>query len=151
MAKVDEAKVEDGVKVEEVVKVEKVEDGAKVEEVVKVEEVRGELAGPLLLGRSRAAIEAVIGGPLGREGAWVRYDGVALRYDGERCVGLVRFVPAGLGCAEAAAWMGYPDAGGPLWRGDRCEWPGISPRHRLADGVAATLVFAGGRFEVRLR
>lgn len=109
-----------------------------------------DLSGPALLGARRAAIEAAIGGPQGRRDGWVEYAGVQLRYDGARCVGVRRTVPAGFDCEAAARWIGYPDAGAPLRRADRCEWPGISLRHRLAAGVAGTLVLAGGQFELRL-
>ena len=109
-----------------------------------------DLSGPALLGARRAAIEAAIGGPQGSRDGWVEYAGVELRYDGARCVGVRRTVPAGQSCEEAARWIGYPDAGAPLRRADRCEWPGISLRHRLAAGVAGTLVLAGGQFELRL-
>ncbi len=109
-----------------------------------------DLSGPALLGGRRAAIEAAIGGPQGSRDGWVEYAGVELRYDGARCVGVRRTVPAGQSCEAAARWIGYPDAGAPLRRADRCEWPGISLRHRLAAGVAGTLVLAGGQFELRL-
>lgn len=109
-----------------------------------------DLSGPALLGKKRAAIEAAIGGPQGSRDGWVEYAGVELRYDGARCVGLRRTVPAGQDCEAAARWIGYPDAGAPLRRADRCEWPGISLRHRLAVGVAGSLVLAGGQFELRL-
>ena len=109
-----------------------------------------DLSGPALLGARRAAIEAAIGGPQGSRDGWVEYAGVELRYDGARCVGVRRTVPAGQSCEAAARWIGYPDAGAPLRRADRCEWPGISLRHRLAAGVAGTLVLAGGQFELRL-
>lgn len=109
-----------------------------------------DLSGPALLGARRSAIEAAIGGPKGSRDGWVEYAGVELRYDGARCVGLRRTVPAGLDCEAAARWIGYPDAGAPLRRADRCEWPGISLRHRLAVGVAGSLVLAGGQFELRL-
>lgn len=109
-----------------------------------------ELSGPALLGAKRSQIEAAIGAPRQTRGEWVEYAELSLRYRGERCVGLRRQVPAGLDCEAAARWLGYPDAGAPLRRDDRCEWPGISLRHRLAPGVAGTLVLAGGHFELRL-
>lgn len=109
-----------------------------------------ELSGPALLGARRSRIEAAIGAPRQTDGEWVEYAELALRYRGERCVGLRRKVPAGLSCEAAARWLGYPDASAPLRRDDRCEWPGISLRHRLAPGVAGSLLLAGGLFELRL-
>ncbi len=151
----EEVRVKDEavVKVDEAVVKVDAEEEAAVEAVVAVAEVDAgsrDLSGPALLGGRRAAIEAAIGGPQGRRDGWVEYAGVELRYDGARCVGVRRTVPAGQSCEEAARWIGYPDAGAPLRRADRCEWPGISLRHRLAAGVAGTLVLAGGQFELRL-
>lgn len=144
----------------EVMKVEEAREVPEVEAPVVAPVIAGDiapgvaadmkLAGPVLLGARRAAIEAEIGGAKGRRGVWAEYAEVELRYAGDRCVGLRRTVPAGLGCDEAARWIGYPDAGAPLRRADRCEWPGVSLRHRLADGVAGSLVLAGGVFELWL-
>ncbi|MBK7829475.1 hypothetical protein [Nannocystis sp.] len=109
-----------------------------------------ELSGPALLGAKRSRIEAAIGAPRQTRGEWVEYAELSLRYRGNRCVGLRRQVPAGLDCEAAARWLGYPDAGPALRRDNRCEWPGISLRHRLAPGVAGSLLLAGGLFELRL-
>ncbi|PCC72696.1 hypothetical protein SAMN02745121_01812 [Nannocystis exedens] len=43
-------------------------------------------------------------------------------------------------CAAVAGWLGYDAATFPLRRADRCEWPGISLKHRLAEGVAGSYV-----------
>lgn len=104
-----------------------------------------------LLGRMRAEVEKQTG-PLqpGADG-WARHGELELRLRDGRCVSLRGHVPADMDCAEVPNWLGYGPNAYPLRRADHCEWPGLSPRHRLAEGVAGSYVPATREFEIRLR
>ncbi|MCY1065921.1 hypothetical protein OV090_14160 [Nannocystis sp. RBIL2] len=105
-----------------------------------------------LLGRKQAAIEAQLG-PLQLADGWARpADGaLALQFRGGRCVGLRGHVPEDMDCAAVAAWLGFEAATFPLRRSDRCEWPGISLKHRLADGVTGSYVPATREYALTLQ
>jgi hypothetical protein len=84
----------------------------------------------------------------GSSDGWTRYGpSVEVRYE----TGVAMRVRARLAastCDEALREAGFtPPAGtAPLHRADGCEWPGISPRHRLAPHVAAR--WSGGVMEI---
>lgn len=105
-----------------------------------------------LLGRKQAEIEAQLGA-LRFADDWARpADGaLALQFRGGRCVGLRGHVPEDMDCAAVAAWLGFDAATFPLRRSDRCEWPGISLKHRLADGVAGSYVPATREYALSLQ
>lgn len=105
-----------------------------------------------LLGRKQAEIEAQLGALVFVDG-WARpADGaLALQFRGGRCVGLRGHVPEDMDCAAVAAWLGFDAATFPLRRSDRCEWPGISLKHRLAEGVAGSYVPATREYSLTLR
>ena len=93
-----------------------------------------------LLGATRESIERTLV-PTEEEPGLVRYERLAIRYEAGVAVELVIPLPAAISCADVPAWLGLPaDPGAaPLRRRDGCAWPGISERHRLAPGLAATL------------
>ncbi|MEM9072278.1 MAG: hypothetical protein AAGE52_27470 [Myxococcota bacterium] len=103
-----------------------------------------------LLGASRAAIEATRA-PTGSEEGWTRYGPELLvHYEADRAT-RVRARIVARTCREAAERAGYPQRPGtaPLRRRDGCLWPGISERHRLRAGIAAS--YRNGVFEVWFR
>jgi hypothetical protein len=106
-----------------------------------------------LLGRTRAQIDAQTGVRGTNEtSGWVRYGPTLLvRFEHDVATRLIAHVPSGLDCAQAARWMGYPDATPSLRSASSCEWPGISDRHVLAVGHAGSLDLRTGSFEIRLR
>ncbi|MFZ6180713.1 hypothetical protein [Nannocystis pusilla] len=105
-----------------------------------------------LLGRKQAEIEAQLG-TLRLAGGWARPadDALELQFRGGRCVGLRGHVPEDMDCAAVAAWLGFDAATFPLRRSDRCEWPGISLKHRLAEDVAGSYVPATREYALTLR
>ncbi|MCY1013130.1 hypothetical protein OV079_47900 [Nannocystis pusilla] len=105
-----------------------------------------------LLGRTQAEIEAQLGALRFIEG-WARPadSALELQFRGGRCVGLRGHVPEDMDCAAVAAWLGFTAATFPLRRSDRCEWPGISLKHRLADGVAGSYVPATREYALTLQ
>ena len=105
-----------------------------------------------LIGRKQAEIEAQLGALRVIEG-WARPadEALALQFRGGRCVGLRGHVPEDMDCAAVATWLGFDAATYPLRRSDRCEWPGISPKHRLAEGVAGSYVLATREYALTLR
>lgn len=75
------------------------------------------------------------------EGDEIRFaDGLVIHvFHGARVAERSVAIPAGMTCDEIPAWLGLPPIPGafPLRRADGCEWPGRSPRHVLAPGLAA--------------
>lgn len=75
------------------------------------------------------------------EGDEIRFaDGLVVHvFHGAQVVDMSVPVPAGMTCDGIPAWLGLPPIPGsfPLRRADGCEWPGRSPRHVLAPGLAA--------------
>lgn len=107
---------------------------------------------PDLLGKPRKQIESLLGKPHTEQHGWTRYATVDLQYRQGRCVRLRRTAPQNLDCADVPAWAGIDKpVGFPLRRATTCEWPGVSERHKLADGLAATHDLATHQFEVWLR
>jgi hypothetical protein len=105
-----------------------------------------------LLGKPRPAIEARLGAPRGEQDGWTRYADIDLQYRRGKCVRLRRTAPASLDCADVPIWAGIINpVGFPLRRATTCEWPGLSERHKLADGLAATHDHTTHQFEVWLR
>lgn len=112
-------------------------------------------AGPAMsLGRILGATERRIAAGVGRpgepgEGGWIHFGPeLAVRFEGGRAVEAAMALPAGLTCDEAAAWAGFRRAMPPIRHPDRCAWPGLSERHRLARGVAGELSPATGVLHV---
>ena len=105
---------------------------------------------PDLLGARRARVVDRTGEPgVDAEAGWVHHGpDLTLRYEDGRAVELLARVPALLECSEAARWLGFTAAMPPLRRSDRCLWPGVSDRHRLAPGLAGELVLATATFHV---
>ncbi|WP_434423714.1 hypothetical protein [Nannocystis pusilla] len=54
-------------------------------------------------------------------------------------------------CSAVAAWLGFAAATFPLRRSDRCEWPGISLKHRLAENVAGSYFPATREYTLMLQ
>jgi len=105
-----------------------------------------------LLGQPRAAIEAPLGKPHSEHDGWTRHADVDLQYRRGKCVRLRRTAPATLDCADVPIWAGIiKPVGSPLRRATTCEWPGLSDRHKLADGLAATHDLATHQLEIWLR
>ncbi|MBZ5710867.1 hypothetical protein [Nannocystis pusilla] len=105
-----------------------------------------------VLGRTRVEIEAQFGALRVAKTGWATTpadDGVHLQLRDGRCVGVRGHVPEDMDCLEVAAWLGYPNAY-PLRRSDYCDWPGLSLKHRLADGVAGHYVIATGEYHISL-
>lgn len=105
-----------------------------------------------LLGRKQAEIETQLGALRFADG-WARPadDALELQFRGGRCVGLRGHVPEDMDCAAVATWLGFDAATYPLRRSDRCEWPGISPKHRLAEGVAGSYIPATREYALTVR
>ena len=105
-----------------------------------------------ILGRSRAELDrehrlvaTEADGSYYESGLVVRYDASDLASS------MTLTVPPGLDCTEVPGWLGLPAIPGsaPLRRRDGCEWPGLSPRHVLAPGIAAAL--RGGELTIERR
>lgn len=104
---------------------------------------------PELLGKPRAAVESRLGLPRAEADGWVRYADLDIKYSRGRSHRVRRVAPAGLDCADVAVWAGFDrPVGFPLRRQGGCIWPGISDRHRLEHGLAATYDAATREFEV---
>ncbi|MBL9103738.1 MAG: hypothetical protein JNL82_22530 [Myxococcales bacterium] len=104
---------------------------------------------PELIGKPRAAVEARLGLPRAEADGWVRYADLDIKYSRGRSHRVRRVAPAGLDCADVAVWAGFDrPVGFPLRRQGGCIWPGISDRHRLEHGLAATYDAATREFEV---
>lgn len=104
------------------------------------------------LGRTQKQIEQELGA-LRFAGGWATPAGeptLQLQFRGGRCVGIRGHVPEDMDCLAVASWLGYANAY-PLRRADRCEWPGISPKHRLAEDVAGSYVPATREFSLSTR
>jgi hypothetical protein len=107
---------------------------------------------PDLLGRPRRAVEARLGPARGAADGWVLYERVDLQYKKDRSVRARLTAPDSLDCADVPAWAGILNpVGHPLRRATSCEWPGISDRHRLTEGLAASHDLTTHRLEVWLR
>ncbi|WAS92168.1 hypothetical protein [Nannocystis punicea] len=105
-----------------------------------------------LLGREQKDIEAQLGALRFADGwATPADDALQLQFRGGRCVGLRGHVPEDMDCAAVATWLGFAEATYPLRRSDGCEWPGISLKHRLAEGVAGSYVPATREFTLTVR
>jgi hypothetical protein len=107
-----------------------------------------------LLGVSRSQLLSIVGRNAESVGnGWLRFGtNLIVQLEGERSTRLRVTVPSGSSCSEATAWLGFGSSSGvaPLRRRDRCEWSGISLRHRLAEGVAGRLDLTTGVFEIWL-
>lgn len=105
---------------------------------------------PDLLGARRARVGERTGEPgVDADAGWVSHGpDLTIRYEGDRAVEIAARVPAALECWEAARWLGFSAAMAPLRRDDRCLWPGVSERHRLAEGLAAEHIHAAATFHV---
>lgn len=105
-----------------------------------------------LLGRTRGEIEKQFGALRLAKTGWATTpadDGMHLQFHDGRCVGIRGHVPEDMDCLEVAAWLGYQDAY-PLRRRDYCDWPGLSLKHRLAEGVSGHYVLATGEYQISL-
>src|SRR5688500_12147707 len=104
------------------------------------------------IGQSRGELEmqlALEAGASDAEG-WTRYgEDLRIRYDLNIVIGIATRVPEGLGCTEAAKWMGFPSATLPASREGACEWPG-SAGHRLGHGHTGRMDPETGVFQVQL-
>jgi hypothetical protein len=103
------------------------------------------------LGRSRESVEGLLGTRAGSTDAgWFAYaESWALLYESACVVELRARVENGVECAEAAALLGFGDAGAPIRHTRSCEWPGISERHVLGPGLAGALDLDTGIFHAR--
>ena len=105
-----------------------------------------------LLGKARADVETLFRpAEAGHAEGWVRYnDHLEVRYEQGRCVELIQLVPAGLGCRDAARWVGFGEAMAPVYQAKRCVWPPASLKHALGVGVSGDLTLDGGAFRAQL-
>jgi hypothetical protein len=107
-----------------------------------------------LLGMTRTDIETLLR-PVGSDdvekaAGWVRYSRhLRVRYEGDVAVELTQKVPAGLSCAAAATWIGFPGAGPAVETEERCDWPAGDAARALAEGVSGDLDRAGCGFTAR--
>lgn len=105
-----------------------------------------------ILGETRRELESQVGPASGAQEDWAHYDqggGFDVQFLGdEGRASRVRYVLTANRCMEAARAIGFDDAGPPLRRRERCEWPGQSRRHRLGPNVSGRLLFDMGVFEV---
>lgn len=105
-----------------------------------------------VLGRTRGEIEKQFGALRFAKTGWATTpadDGMHLQFHDGRCVGIRGHVPEDMDCLEVAAWLGYQNAY-PLRRRDYCDWPGLSMKHRLAEGVSGHFVLATGEYHISL-
>jgi hypothetical protein len=106
-----------------------------------------------LLGRTRADVETQLGElRVAKTGlATTPADpAMELRFRDGRCVSIRGHVPEDMDCLAVAAWLGYENAY-PLRRSDQCQWPGLSMKHRLAEGVEGHYVPATREYQISLR
>ncbi|MCY1055142.1 hypothetical protein [Nannocystis sp. SCPEA4] len=106
-----------------------------------------------VLGRTRGEIEKQFGALRFAKTGWATTpadDGMHLQFHDGRCVGIRGHVPEDMDCLEVAAWLGYQNAY-PLRRKDYCDWPGLSMKHRLAEGVSGHYVLATGEYQISLQ
>lgn len=104
-----------------------------------------------LIGRTMAQLRRDLGAPTAMESGWHRFGPrVAVQMSRGRAVRVRVRVREGGTCAEAVDAEGFHEAGPPLRHRDRCEWPGISMRHRLdPEGrLAGRLELDGATLEV---
>lgn len=107
-----------------------------------------------LLGLSKGQVEAKLGELRFAKTGWATTAAepeLQLQLRGGRCVRVRGPVPEDMDCADVATWLGYGPGAYPLRRADHCQWPGISAKHRLAEGVAGQYVPATREFEIWLR
>jgi len=111
-------------------------------------------AAATLLGRSLSQLRRELGAPTSRDSGWHRFGPhIAIKMTNARSERVIVRVATGLDCMEAANREGFADAMGPIHRGQACDWPGTSPRHRLdpQGRMAGRLDLSTGMLEIWLR
>jgi hypothetical protein len=104
-----------------------------------------------LLGRARVEVEKQLGALHPAEHGWAPADdALRLQFRGGRCVAIRGHVPEDMDCLAVATWLGYENAY-PLRRDGHCQWPGVSLKHRLAEGVVGLYDLATREFQISLR